>query len=267
MLIDWFTVFAQIVNFLVLVWLMKRYLYKPILDAIDAREQGVSKELANADAKMSEATKEREDFEQKNKVFDAQRQDLFAKVTEEAQAEKQRLFTLAQEAADKVSAQRREALQSEAQRLNLELMRRTQEEVFSIARKTLVDLADDSLEARVCEAFSRQLSSLDDGARTSLKAALNSTSQPALLRSAFELTVGQRTSIEAILKENFALESPLRYETKPDLVGGIELSVGGQKVAWSIAHYLTSLEKDVGKLLQVPVNKTQLNGIATSENS
>jgi F-type H+-transporting ATPase subunit b len=44
MLIDWFTVAAQIVNFLILVWLLKHFLYKPILDAIDAREKRIAAE-------------------------------------------------------------------------------------------------------------------------------------------------------------------------------------------------------------------------------
>ena len=47
MLIDWFTVGAQALNFLVLVWLLKRFLYQPILDAIDAREKRIAKELAD----------------------------------------------------------------------------------------------------------------------------------------------------------------------------------------------------------------------------
>jgi hypothetical protein len=55
MLIDWFTVGAQALNFLILVWLMKRFLYKPILHAIDAREKRIAAELADADAKKAEA--------------------------------------------------------------------------------------------------------------------------------------------------------------------------------------------------------------------
>ena len=55
MLIDWFTVGAQALNFLILVWLMKRFLYKPILHAIDEREKRVATELANADKKKAEA--------------------------------------------------------------------------------------------------------------------------------------------------------------------------------------------------------------------
>ena len=55
MLIDWFTVSAQIVNFLILVWLLQRFLYRPILDAIDAREQRVAAALTKAEANKEEA--------------------------------------------------------------------------------------------------------------------------------------------------------------------------------------------------------------------
>jgi F-type H+-transporting ATPase subunit b len=79
MLIDWFTVGAQIVNFLILVWLLKHFLYKPILDAIDAREKRIAAELADADAKKAEAEKERTDFEDKNRAFDQQRTALLGK--------------------------------------------------------------------------------------------------------------------------------------------------------------------------------------------
>ena len=62
MLIDWFTVGAQALNFIILVWLLKRFLYKPILNAVDAREQRIAAELADADAKRAEAKKERDEL-------------------------------------------------------------------------------------------------------------------------------------------------------------------------------------------------------------
>ena len=52
MLIDWFTVGAQAVNFLILVWLLRRFLYQPILRAIDTREQRIAAELAGADGDL-----------------------------------------------------------------------------------------------------------------------------------------------------------------------------------------------------------------------
>ena len=91
MLIDWFTVGAQALNFLILVWLMRRFLYKPILNAIDAREKRIAKELADADAKKAEAGKERDAFQKKNEDFDRQRGELLGKAQEEAKSERRKL--------------------------------------------------------------------------------------------------------------------------------------------------------------------------------
>src|SRR5580704_18070500 len=110
MLIDWFTVGAQALNFIILVWLLQRFLYKPILNAIDAREKRIAAELADADAKKAEARRERDEFKRKNEDFDHQRAALFSKVTGEANAERQRLLDVARKAADALSAKRQDAL-------------------------------------------------------------------------------------------------------------------------------------------------------------
>ena len=92
MLIDWFTAGAQALNFLILVWLMKRFLYKPILHAIDEREKRIATELADADARKAEAQKERDAFQHKNEEFDRQRAALLSQATDEVNAERQRLL-------------------------------------------------------------------------------------------------------------------------------------------------------------------------------
>ena len=92
MLIDWFTIVAQALNFLILVWLLKRFLYKPILHAIDEREKRIAAELANADKNKAEAQKERDEFQHKNEEFDRERAALLSKATDEAQDERQRLL-------------------------------------------------------------------------------------------------------------------------------------------------------------------------------
>src|SRR5450759_1129264 len=168
MLIDWFTVLAQVVNFLILVWLLKRFLYRPILDAIDAREKRIAKELADADAKKAEARMERDEFQHKNEEFDRQRAALLSKATDEAKAERQRLLDEARKAADALSAKRQEALRNDANNLNQAISRRTQREVFAIARKALADLATTSLEERMGEVFTRRLREMDGKAKAGL---------------------------------------------------------------------------------------------------
>src|SRR5271156_5234851 len=130
MLIDWFTVSAQALNFLILVWLMNRYLYKPILNAIDAREKRIAAELADAAAKKTEAQKERDEFQHKNEEFDRQRAALLAKATDEAKAERQQLLDEARKAADALTAKRQESLRADAQNLNQAISQLAQQEVF-----------------------------------------------------------------------------------------------------------------------------------------
>jgi len=250
MLLDWFTIGAQALNFLILVWLMKRFLYKPILNAIDAREKLIAKKLADADAKKSEAQKERDEFQKKNEEFDQQRAALLTKATDEAKAERLRLLEEARQAADALSAKRQESLVNDAHNLNQAISRLTQKEVFAITRKALTDLATTSLEERMGEVFDRRLRELNGQAKTLLGEALKKNSEPALIRSTFDLPEAQRAAIQNALNETFSAEIHIRFETSPDLVSGIELSANGQKVGWTIADYLSSLEKGVGELLK-----------------
>jgi F-type H+-transporting ATPase subunit b len=229
---------------------MKHFLYKPILHAIDAREKRIAKELADADAKKAEAQKERDEFQHKNEEFDQQRAALLSKATDEAKAERQRLLDEARKAADALSAKRQETLRNDAHNLNQAITRRTQQEVFAIARKALTDLATTSLEERLGEVFTRRLRTMDGKTKEGLAEALKTASEPALVRSAFDLPAEQRATIQNALNETFSAEIHVRFETAPDLVSGIELTTNGQKVAWSITDYLASLEKGVDELLK-----------------
>jgi F-type H+-transporting ATPase subunit b len=250
MLTDWFTIVAQALNFLILVWLMKRFLYKPILHAIDEREKRIAIELANADAKRAEAQKEHDEFQHKNAEFDQQRAALLSKATDQAQAERQRLIDEARKAADALSAKRQETLRNEERNLYQAISRRTQQEVFAIARKALTDLATVSLEERLGEVFTRRLREMDGKAKEALGEALKTVSGPAVVRSAFDVPADQRAAIQNALNETFSAEIRVRFETAPDLIAGIELTSNGQKVAWSIADYLASLERGIDELLK-----------------
>ena len=142
MLIDWFTVGAQALNFLILVWLMKRFLYKPILDAIDAREKRIAAELADADAKQSRGPEGARRVPGKERgVRSASAARCWRKARTRSHTERQRLLDEARQAADALSVKRQDALASELQSLQQDIARRSREEVFAIARKALADLA------------------------------------------------------------------------------------------------------------------------------
>jgi F-type H+-transporting ATPase subunit b len=162
---------------------------------------------------------------------------------------KERLIQEARKASDDFSTKHRNAMRTDARNLNQALIQRTQQEVFSIARKTLTDLADASLEEQVSEAFIRQLRNMDSPAKAELLETATSAADPAVIRSAFSLAKEQCTAIQQAINETFAADVHTRFETAPELISGIELRAGGKKLAWSIADYLTSLEAGISELL------------------
>ncbi len=263
MLIDWFTVGAQVINFLILIWLMKRYLYQPILHAIDAREARIAAELSDADAKKAEAKKERDTFEHKNEAFDKQRTELLSKAGDEANAKRQQVLDAARQAADAPSAQRQKASNREQQNLKEAITQRTREEVFAITRKALIDLADTTLEASMTDAFIRRVRALTGKDKDSLEAALKDSSKPAIVRSAFTLPPEQRTAIQQALNETFSANIQIDFAVTPDVISGVELTAGGQKIAWSIADYLLSMEQRISELTELTKAKDAKNPPAT----
>jgi len=226
MLIDWFTVGAQVLNFLILVWLLKRFLYKPILNAIDAREKQIATELANAEAKKADAQKEHDEFEKKNQVFDDERGSMLAKAKQDAQAEHDRLINEAKKDADSVRVEQATVLKNDQTRLSSEITQLGKREVFAIARKTLGDLATVSLEERMGEVFTRRLQEMQGKSKDDMGAAIRA------------------------VNETFSVNAQLLFETSGDAVCGIELSSNGQKVGWNITEYLAALGEKVGALLE-----------------
>jgi F-type H+-transporting ATPase subunit b len=159
-----------------------------------------------------------------------------------------------------VSLKRQETLRNEEHNLHQAISRRTQQEVFAIARRALTDLATTSLEERLVDVFTRRLREMDGQTKAGLAEALKTASAPAIVRSAFDLPEEQRAAIQNALNETFSTEIHVRFETAPDLISGIELTTNGQKVAWSIADYLASLEKGVDELLKETDKQPKLEG-------
>src|SRR4051812_577262 len=130
--IDWFTVIAQVINFLILVFLMKRFLYKPVLKAVDAREKGIAAQLSAAAMKEAEAGKERNLFQQKNAAFEQQRAAAMNKVAEEAKAEREKQLEQVYNDAAALQQKLQKTIDEQQQSLTGEIKNKIRVEAFAI---------------------------------------------------------------------------------------------------------------------------------------
>ena len=248
MLIDWFTVAAQITNFLVLVWLLKRFLYGPILNAMTQREKRIRDTIESAVQREAEAGRERADFERKNAEFDREKQSLTMQARQSADEERARLLDGARGEIETHRAKWREGLASERAAFRTEFTRKAQEEVTAIARQVLKDLAGAELDDRIAQVFLERLDKLDGNERQRLVALAKESAAPAIVRSATRLSPPTRARIEAVLRERLGVQPPVQFETNDTLVTGIEFCLNGYKIGWAIGDYLAALQKTAARL-------------------
>jgi len=264
MKINWFTVIAQVINFLILVWLLKKFLYKPVLDAIDAREKKIVARLDDAKNKKQEAKKEQDDFTEKNKQFDAQKQALMDKANADTKVQKDKLMDSAQKEADALHAKQQKAFADMQENIKKNLVQKIQKQVFDISRKTLTDMASVDLEEQTTKLFISRLEQLKDEEAKEFKNSFAAGLKPVLIQSAFELPKKQQTEIKKAVDKLLGKETEFEFKTVPEIISGIELSENGYKLSWSISAYLDSLQnnilhtlKDEVKDLPKPNNPTK----------
>jgi F-type H+-transporting ATPase subunit b len=248
-LIDWFTVAAQIINFLILVGLLKYFLYGRVIRAMDQREERIAARLSEAQQREQEADDERRHYQAQQAELARQQDDILAQARQAADSERRKLLDEAREEVEAVKSRWHEALEREKTTFLQDLRQRAGRQVYNITRQALADLATADLEHQIVEAFCRRLREQPLEKRRELTDILQQGAE-ATITSAFVLPEEAKQKIEDIL-EGYLKDGPaLRYQTSPEVISGIELKAPGHKVAWSLDHYLADLEAETREVLE-----------------
>ena len=249
MQIDTFTFIAQIVNFLILVVLLKQFLYGPIVRMMEQREEGIRGEIETAQRRSEEAETARQAYEEERAQLEQQTAAILSRAEEDADRRKAELTVQARQEAERAGIRWRQAVERERSAFVRELRLRSGAQVVEIARRALESLADDDLQARVARVFAQRLRELHEDEATEMAERIAHTGSAQVV-SAFELQAGQRELLADLVADRFGEGISVSFETSPDLICGVELRTDGRKVAWSIDSYLTALEDEVLRLME-----------------
>ncbi|MGD2079507.1 MAG: F0F1 ATP synthase subunit B [Nitrospirota bacterium] len=255
MLVDWFTTAAQIVNFLVLMYLLKRFLYGPVIRAMDAREEKIASRLEEAGRKKAEAESEAEDYRKKGREIEARREGLVEKAREEAESTRKELAEKARREVDELRDNWLRALEQGKRAFLEDLRTRTTEHVYETARKALADLSTAELEEHMADVFVGRLKELGSGALKEIRESLEKAGARVVVSSAFELPPGKRQHITREIHSSIKDGVDVEYETEPGLLAGLELKTPGQVVAWNLGEYLKALEEEVSEIISEETEK------------
>ncbi|MEH6356311.1 MAG: F0F1 ATP synthase subunit B [Marinobacter sp.] len=231
MSIDWITVIAQIANFLVLVWLLKRFLYRPILDGIDAREAEITKSMAVAGEQQKKAEAAQTDYQQQKRQLLSDQSDMVARALRDTEGQRDSLLAEARARLGQEQQDWHKHLERERERFATRLQRAGQETLLELTRKALRDLADETLEQAIVRHVGKRLEPLVEELK---KAAAGSTQAIATTRE--PLPKAAQSQLEADLTKLFPAMA-LSFETDADQAPGLILRIGGAQVAWTIDSY------------------------------
>lgn len=258
MKIDLFTLFAQIFNFVVLMLLLKRFLYKPIVRTMDERERRISADLEEAERMVKEATHEATVCHAERQEVEDKRGEMLSTAQEEAAAWRRDLMQEARDEVEERQERWRQSVEREKQSFLGELRRRAGEQVYEISRRALGDLAGVDLERHIIDTFIARLPEVEepglDAFMAPMTGATRTGGQPDPQRcpevtvcTAFQIDGETQKRIEAAVRQRLSGDFELLFEVSPDLICGIELRAGGQTAAWSLQNYLETLDENLSR--------------------
>jgi len=241
--IDWFVFLAQIVNFLILFALLKKFLYGRIIGAMDAREAKISETFSEAEKARQEASQDAAVCEKRLKELERTADELLNKARIDAEVYRKELMERARQEVDLMQARWIEALHSERENLLQELRRLTGTQVYAITRRVLKDLADLDLEQRIVHILAQRIETMALDEREKIRS-LTGGGEKITILSAFDIPQEAREALDHAIRKDIGSGIGVAYEKTKDLLSGYEFRIDGYKIAWSVRDYMDTLEEN-----------------------
>lgn len=236
MLFDWVTVGAQALNFLILVYLLKRFLYGPIIEAMEERKSRMQEEITRAEEARQEAAAYSQKLKQQQEEMELTKENMLKEARAGIESWRETALTGARKHIAEQRASWLESLEREQRLIAANIRRDVAAEVVALAKKVLADLSDEELELRVVDQFLNRLG--NDLPKDAITGNV-------LLRLGFIVAAEHEERIVHTIHTQFPDVNTVRITVEPDLALGITLVAGDQKWDWNLASYLEGVEDSI----------------------
>lgn len=223
---DWSTFFIEIINFLILVWILKRFLYHPILGVVAKRRAGIEKAMADARRIEAEAGELRQQSQRELAQWKEEKEAAKAHLREELAAERERLMAELETAV----AEERERCRVLDERQQYELKRAVEEQGIAqgaaFSARLLSRMATPELEARLYTLLLEDMRGLRAEDKRAVADAAVVPGLQIKVQSAFALDAVRREKLAHALADLAGNTLPIEYIENPELLAGFQVSIG-----------------------------------------
>lgn len=245
--IDWWTLLAQIINLLVLIWLLKKFLYKPMLKIIEQRQSLIATEIQQTKDATKEAEAQLAEYQKKVADFDLKRNALFQEAMEEANSFKEKLTGESKQAIQLSKKNWQLELSQEKQSFDEGLQNAIITNFKVFASDALHDMADESLVSRIVAKFYEQMDKMSSAERKKFADSLNQTKK-VIIETDEVLDKKTKDVLKAyILKWCNVKDKTIKFDYKQNhaLICGLSVKTGEQMISWNLAAYLEEFKNNM----------------------
>jgi F-type H+-transporting ATPase subunit b len=242
--LNWSTFILEIINFLVLVWILKRFLYKPVLEMIARRRASIDKTLADAKQLHDDAEKLQQQYEGRLADWDQERKQAREKLAEELHADRARKL---EELKATLKQERERAAVAEKRRLadeRLEMEDTALAHGAQLATQLLKQAAGPEVESKLVELAIDELSKLSKDRLADLRGSFGQVSEGITITSAYPIPENQQQRLQKAVNTVAGKDTPLRFEQDSKLLAGVRINIG----AWQLAANLRDELKGFAEL-------------------
>lgn len=224
--LNWTTFILEIINFLVLIWILKRFLYKPVLNVIAQRRNAIEAQSAEAQRLHKEAGSLKQQYQSRLTDWEQERQKARDALSQEMEQERARQL----EALQTQLAQEREKEQAAEQRRRSEAIREIEHRALQhgteFSSRLLKMAAGPELESRLVTLVIKELEGLDPHQIQLMQEGWGEQADTVEVCSAFFLPDEQKQQLQAIITKVTGKPSTLNYTESSELVAGLHITIG-----------------------------------------
>ena len=241
---DLTTFLAQLVNLFLLIWLLKRFLYRPVMDIIEKRQKQISHSIQEAENKLVDASKLQESLIQQQENFDKQRQKRLDQLDHEIEQHKAQMIHELE--ADYKA--KRQNLQDDLDRSWLAAEAQIQQmiagEFVVLSQKILTEWSTQNPMDQVLKLFEKKITALTTKRHSELQKLFTNQKSVQIITST-TLTKKQQEGLKKVLQTNFDLPAKLHilYKKQTDLILGLEMRIGTFLLDWNLNTYLDEMNQ------------------------
>lgn len=244
--IDWFQIIFIIINFFVLLFILQKIFYKPVIKIMAERQQRIDDSLSSAENKKKEAENLITTYEDKLKSIEKTKESLLSEAREEAKEKKEKWLIDYQVEANEKRHHYFNEIEEEKETLSSALQEQIVLGAVSVASRLLEETKNEDWDERLFSALLEKLNSYE------FEESLDELSRgdsSLVLRSARLMDEEKKKTLENILKKSPFRNDPLTYEKDPTLHLGYELQLPSHTVYASVGNYLENSQEKLMALL------------------